>query len=516
MSIARVFSTLSTINETSGSKNKESLLRQMSKHSVAHEFMKHATDKTINLWVTAPEESACPLWKGRNEIQDIEKRWEQFKKIFLSLSKREVTGKAAQTLLMNFIGSCSNVKPYYEGRWYIAAVNRHLNIGVGPAKIQSIWPDLVSDFGVQLAKSLYDQKTGKVVPKVKAAIKLPLVMEPKLDGMNVSIVSIGNEGMGYSRRNIALPSIHRWSTAFNKALKLMNKKGFTHKDFVINGEFKSDMRQTDPKGWKSSWGKTMALCHAGVTPTGYDPADVKPYDQECLDKDLYFVIYNCYPVSIYTDEDKTWNVPYGHTSMKGSRSWLLKQIVAAMKHIDPKLRIEVIEQKIAKTWVEAKEIHDSFIEEGHEGSMIKQINDPCVLTRGVSFVKWKVYKDVDAIILGVTKGTGKYVNSGGALVVYIPEIDDIAKCTARTEEIRRWFWDNKGSVSGFNVEISADGSDDSVAKIRNPVLKRFRYDVAPASPRDVIALCHRFGIDKPISRITPAAFKAATASFIAE
>jgi hypothetical protein len=235
-----------------------------------------------------------------------------------------------------------------------------------------------------------------------------------------------------------------------------------------------------------------------------------------LDKDLYFVVYNCYPVETYTKEDQTWDCEYGHKDLKGSRSWLFNQIIKGMKHVDKDLRVYSIDQKVVHTWDEAKEAHADNLDKGHEGSMIKKINAACVLDRTVAFIKWKVYKLVDAIILGVTRGTGKYENSGGALIVYIPAVDDTAKCTARTAEIREWAWANREVISGFNVEVTADGSDDTVAKIRNPILKRFRHDVAPMSPREVVALCHRFDLPKPKSRITAVEYKKATASFIAE
>jgi hypothetical protein len=518
MSISKVFGTLAKISETAGSKKKETLLVTMQKAPIALDFFTHACDKRANLWVTAPTESSVPLWKGRSDVNDMDKRWLQFKSIFKKLTKREVTGKAAQTLLLNFISSCSNAAPHFEGRWYIAAVNRHLNIGIGDAKIRKVWPMLVSDFSVQLALSLYEQKTGKAVEKVKKTIKFPVVIEPKLDGMNVSIVDdLENDEMAWSRRNSPLPSLERWTKAFHKAMALLRKKGFKEAGFVINGEFKSDMRpETDPKNWKSSWGKTMALCHAGVTPSGYDPNDIEPYVKECLDKDLYFVVYNCYPSSTYTTEGQTWPVRYGTIEDKGSRSWIFNQIVKAMKYVDPTLRIEVIHQDVAKDWEQASKFHAKNVAEGHEGSMVKQCSEGCVLDRSTAFTKWKVYKTVDAVILGVTRGTGKYENSAGALIVYLPDIDDVAKCTARTEEIRDWAWKHKDMISGFKIEVVADGSDDDVAKIRNPVLARFRHDVSPISPREVVGLCHRFNLPKPTSRISSAEYKRATASFVAE
>lgn len=514
LSISSVFETLVKISATTKRKEKDALMSSVASSATAHEFFKLATDKRANLWVTVPNLDGI-YFKGKKQPADLDKRWKQFKELYHSLSSRHVTGAKAIEQVKTFIASCNNEAPLNEATWYAGAINRHLNIGVSDSSLKKIWPDLVSDFAVQLAESLYDQKTMQIVKKVKDAIKFPCVDEPKLDGVNASLVSFDFSGSVFSRANKAMPALQPWFDAFSSVLKSVSAKGLVPKDFVLNGEFKADLHKDDPKNWKSSWGKTIALCHAGIKAEGFDEKNIDAYSAICLKRDMYFTIYNCYPFETYSKG--SWDVRYGDVNDRGSRSWLCAQFAAAMRKKFPNLRVYVIDQELCHNVAELKKANARWLKEKAEGSMIKSCEGICELERGTYFIKWKQYAKIDAVILGVNRGTGKYANSGGTFACYLPGKDDIVNVTCRTEQVRDWAMKNKDLISGYYLEVVEDGADDDVAKTRNPILARFRNDVPPMPAPEVVKLFDRFKdklkTDKPKRRLSVSDFNQVTSSF---
>jgi hypothetical protein len=513
VNISKVFETITKIRSTTKRGAKTELLESLKRSPVAHAFFKLACDHLTNLWVISPDASTI-FFSGKRKPEDMDKRWVAFQNLFKQLSTRKITGAAAQEAVRAFIASCNNEAPFFEGECYVGAINRHLNIGVANAAISKVWPDLVSDFAVQLAEPLYNQTSGLINPKIRDYIlqSWPLVDEPKLDGVNGStIIELSKNRVVMSRSNHPFGALEPWARALEAALGAAVAKGFKFKHFVFNGEFKAVRHKDDPKNWKSSWGKSIALAHAGITATGYDPANIDEYTALCLKRDLVFTIYNCYPFETYTTG--SWDMPYGHTSIPNTRSALIKQFVAYVNKHFPDVRIQMIEQRLCHNMKELKAAHATCIANKAEGSMIKRVDKGVTLDRTADFVKWKQYRNRDAVILSVNRGTGKYKDTAGALVCYLPDIDDIAKVTCRTEEIRDWAWTNREIIAGFMLETRDDAGDDEVAKTRNPTLARFRNDVPPMPVREVITLCHRFDLPKPKSRLTIDAFNKVTASF---
>jgi hypothetical protein len=509
--LTHLFETLGKIRDTTKRKEKDAFMSSLAKSKFAKQFFTLAVDKRANLWVTAPDLKSI-YFKGKRGPVDYDHRLDEFKKLFSDLSRRRVTGSAAIKRALDFIASCSNEAPTFEATWYAGAIDRHLNIGVSSASLHKVWPDLVNDFAVQLAESLYDQKTMTVVEKVKKTIVYPCVVEPKLDGISGSLVSLVSSTTAYSRGNSAFPALRPWCDAFEQVLSQIAGRGngMIDRQFVLNGEFKADLHPDDPKNWNSSWGKSMALCHAGIKPTGYDPTTIDAYVRTCLRRDLYFTVYNCYPASLYTSE--SWDVRYGSNDEKYTRSWFSKQFVLAMRKLHPELRVDFIPQIVCSTFEEAQAANKHWVDLGYEGSMIKDCSAPCILDRGTWFIKNKQYKKVDAVILGVNLGTGKYANVGGALVCRLAS-GEKANVTCRTEAVRNWAGKNKELLAGFQLEVIADGASEQTGIIRNPILKRFRADVKPITLDKVAVWCRQFKLPIPTKQLTTAEFNRVAYSF---
>jgi len=513
--VQQLFSSLMSISTHSSKKEKESILGRLRSIPEGKKFFELATDPFGNYWITIDLDNVNLTFSGTNDAEKMTERFSGFVKLCQDLKGRAVTGDASVAAVHTFLSSCGNVAPYHEVRWYVAALNKHLNIGVAGKIISQVWPDLVSDFAVPLAESLYEQTTGAVNQDVYDFVDahFPLTQEPKYDGANGSVVSAGLKAAVSSRAEGLWPVCMRWQQVFTAALKNISAR--TKKDlseWVLNGEFKATLRDDDPKTWSSSWGKTVAMIHAGLYPTGYDPTRISPHLQKCFRRgDLEYIVYDTYPYASYATGK--WDVSYGHRSIPGTRSWWCALIVAEMKRLDPRLPVRHTEQKIVKNWDEVHAYHAELIDQGHEGSMLK-LHLPCVLDRTSQIVKYKEYEYLDAVVLYVNQGTNSNKDKGGTYTAYFPSIDDVVDVTIRTNALKSWSWENKLRLPGFRIETAQQKDKKSVAKARNPTLVRPRVDAPPMPIHEVDALCRRFKLPVPENQqMAFAAFKQAIASF---
>lgn len=512
--VQQIFSSLVLISQTAAKKEKEAILRRLKDVPEAKKFTERATDPFGNYWLTVDPDVYADKFLGQADPELFAKRFQQFNNLCDQLRNRVITGGAAERAVAGFLSSCSNVAPYQEGSWYIAALNKHLNIGVANSAIGAVWPDLVSDFAVPLAESLYEQTTGKRNDDIFAKIQLPITIEPKLDGANGSLVYATDEKGGvFSRAEGQWPALMRWQRAFKQAVKNIGARvGKDLTGWVLNGEFKASMHKEDPKNWNSSWGKTTALIRAGIKAGNYSDENISEYGRKCLDRgDLYFVAYDTYPYKAYASGE--WSVIYGHKSMPNTRSAMCASIVAEMKRVDPTLPVQHVEQYRCNTWEEIEAWHERFLDEQHEGSMIKQ-DKPCVLDRTANIVKYKKYTYRDAIVIGVNEGTNSNKGKAGTFAVYYPDTDEVGKVTVRTNALKDWVWKYKDSIAGFKIESAEQYDKLKVSKARNPTLVRPRVDVAPHPIEEVAEICRRFNLPEPKNiQMSAVNFRQAIGSF---
>lgn len=512
--VQQTLSSLTLISQTKKTTEKEAILRRLQNVEVAKTLISHAVDKLTNHWLTVDPDAFAGKFTGGQLPAELDARFAEFDRLCRRLQARVITGAAASMAVSDFLCRCSDAMPYKEGSSYIGVLNKHLNIGIANAAIQKVWPDLVSDFGVPLAESLYNQTSGNVNQDVYDAITFPVTMEPKLDGANGSIVSApAGRGGVFSRDEGQWPALVRWYKALRTALENISRR--TKKDvtsWVLNGEFKACQGEGDPSTWKSSWGKTVALVRSGIAAGTFDETKISEHARVCLDRgDLIYYAYDTYPYSAY--RTGKWAVSYGHKTIPGTRSHMCAAIVAEMRRVDPGLAIVHVEQHIANNWGEVDKLHDKFINELHEGSMLKQ-HLPCVLDRTTNIVKVKRYRYRDAVVLGVNQGTNSNKDKAGTFEVWFPDADVTGKVSVRTNELKVWAWEHKDALAGFKLEVAEQDDKLSVSKSRNPTLKRARVDVAPVPVEEVTALCRKFGYPEPTRpQLHPVLFKRAIASF---
>lgn len=129
---------------------------------------------------------------------------------------------------------------------------------------------------------------------------------------------------------------------------------------------------------------------------------------------------------------------------------------------------------LAQDHKQVLEHYRKFREMGFEGAIVKLLTGDYVPKRSYNWMKMKDVRTADVIVKGMEKGTGKYENSLGALVVDFHG-REVRVGSGLTDVDRETFWKNPDSIMGYLVEVeyhevTPDGS------LRHPRFIRIRID----------------------------------------
>ena len=120
---------------------------------------------------------------------------------------------------------------------------------------------------------------------------------------------------------------------------------------------------------------------------------------------------------------------------------------------------------------------------GYEGVMIKSLDAPYLCSRSTAWCKWKPIITVDLKIVGIQKGTGRNINTMGALVCEGTDDDKFIQVNVGsgfTDTQRSEFWVNRTQMIGRTVEVIADAitqNQNLSYSLRFPRFLRFRDDL---------------------------------------
>jgi len=130
--------------------------------------------------------------------------------------------------------------------------------------------------------------------------------------------------------------------------------------------------------------------------------------------------------------------------------------------------------------VEFKDYNKKMVEEGYEGIMIKDIDNPYECKRSTSWLKMKPFIEVSLEVKDVEEGTGR---NEGKLGAFICEGTDDGRDikvnvgSGFTDSNRDEFWNTRSTIPGQIVEVRADAitqNQDGTYSLRFPRFLRFR------------------------------------------
>ena len=360
--------------------------------------------------------------------------WEAFKELCHLLATRQLTGDDARSAIE--LALSASTKNQWND-WYRRILIKDLRCGVSEKTINKIKKGAVPIFECMLAHD------GANHEKKVAGKKL---LEPKLDGVRALLVIDAGAKTAtiYSRNGKILENFGHITKAVEDNIELFERS------IVIDGEVVS-----------SSFQALMKQVH-------------RKSDADAGDARL--MAFDVLPLSEFQKGKSVLGQKRRSALLRS-----MKPILEKIGGIDIIPQIEVdLDSAVGE--MQFKQYNKDAIESGFEGIMIKELDDPYVCKRSVSWLKQKPFIEVSLTVVAVEEGTGK--NEGRMGAVICEGEDDGKKIAVNvgsgfTDDQRTDFWAGRENLLGQVVEVRADAatrSQDSedVWSLRFPRFLRFR------------------------------------------
>ena len=360
--------------------------------------------------------------------------WDELFNLLDNLAARKLTGTAAQNQVEYFRQNSS----IWMFVVLIRILDRDARVGLGASTLNKVWPGLISCFDVMLAAQFDSDK-----------ITFPCFIEPKFDGMRMIAIETGRNNWNfYTRSGKEIESVSHEVEADLSTLANSIRGSETKSDagLMFDGELMGEsFRETMQKARKKD-----------VT---FDSANYHVFDW--MPKGCFFTLDDCFQdLPDYRSRRATLTRSFTATqSSRGTRLLLpTSYIVGSISELD--------------------RYYEAVRKTGHEGLIIKRTSGLYRPRRHHDWMKMKAEETLDLPIIGVERGTGKYANAMGALVVNHKGVPVSVGTGFSDEErdtyMKMWHMDPdslKGVLAevGFQ-EVTPDNS------LRHPRFMRLRND----------------------------------------
>ena len=360
----------------------------------------------------------------RNPIEPRE-AWKQFILSADKCSKREVTGNAAIALIQETFKQSSE----QQEKWMRKVLKKNLAIGISTKTVNKVMPGTIPTFDVALAQK-YDFK------RIKTEV---VAVEPKLDGIRCEGIVKDGEAKLYARSG---KLITNFDSTIGKDLAQLPDG--VYEGEIMGEDFTALMRQAYRKEEVNTSGTYLAVF------------DFIPLEEWMNKKS-------------YTGCDIRYREVIKRLSGKEPESTGM----TIEKSIYPNLRI-VERRYIRSDHERIKQLHDSYVDKGYEGAMIKDPVAPYSFKRDWSVMKFKAFHDVDLPVKQLLEGTGKHSGKLGSFVVDYNGVD-VQVGSGLSDALREKIWNHKEAFVGRIIEVryqevTPDGS------LRFPTFVCFRND----------------------------------------
>lgn len=407
----KVSDILNKIKSAKGTNEKKRQLKVHKENSLLRSAIKYGLDPFTPFNVVK-----VPKVKDRKTVKEEAETWLGFFEILNSLTTRTVTGNAAIDLVYSHFETVSRE----DEVWMRKILKKHLSIGVSIKSVNKVWPSFIKTFDVSLAQK-FDMK--------RISNRLDIVVEPKLDGIRCfSIVEDGHVKM-YARSGKLITNFE--DTIAPELLKMGDG---CYDGELMGQDFISLMRQAYRKD--------------DVDSTG-----------------TYLSLFDYVPLEEWKIRKSEMTCTHRFEKLLG----LFESNNVNLERVKPIKRVTTIAD-----YAEIKRLHDTFVQEGYEGAMVKMGEAPYKFGRGWEVMKLKAFHDVDLPILQLLEGTGKNSGKLGSVVVSYNGVN-VQVGSGFSDELREDIWTDKESFIDRIIEIryqevTPDGS------LRFPTFVCFRND----------------------------------------
>lgn len=332
------------------------------------------------------------------------------------LATRQLTGQAA-------LGVVAGIKDGVDRDGQILIDNiirKDLRCGISEKTINKVFKKLIPSFELMLAEPLKDAK-----------IKFPAGAEIKFDGLRCCALYDGKEVQFLSRGGKPFDTLD--FLADDVIRFLGDKPG------MLDGEVMGD-----------DFNKTIS--------------GVKRKVENELTKQVKFVIFDHLTLEEF-DSQKC-------TRTRVDRYNTLQDM------LKPELdHIRLSEMTIVHNMDEAQVFYKKCLDNGHEGAMLKNLDQVYEFKRVKGIGKMKPSETADCEIIGFEEGTGQFANALGAFIVNFNgkacRVGTGLKAAQRIE-----FWEKRSELLGSLIEVKymeiTESVEDEGGKMRHPVFVKFR------------------------------------------
>jgi len=349
------------------------------------------------------------------------RRWAKFIKLTELLSTRKRTGNAAVESCQHFFKRVTRE----EGEWYWRILAKDLKIGASVKTAVKTWPDLLPQFGCQLATKWEQQNP------------YPLIAEPKLDGIRILFVIKDGVPTAYSRNGKEYPNLQ-----------------FLGDQFVEGGNVPKGV--FDGEIFAESWNLTSSLIRK---------ENLSDEDQEALHK-IHYHVFDTVPLHHFLE--------MGSTIPQSRRRNRLEAVHASIVRNLPENNIRLVPQTIVHNEDEMMSCYQEFLGQGYEGVMLKTLEGLWEFKRTTAWTKVKPDMTLEGRIVGRTKGKGRHVGRLGAFIVQLEDGTKIHVGGGYSDKQRDEFWALGRKMQGKIMEFVVQADASSVASARFPVYRRIR------------------------------------------
>ena len=312
---------------------------------------------------------------------------------------------------------------------------KDLSIGCDAKTINSVIPDLIPNYAVQLANKYFDR------PDYWEGRRFDITT--KIDGGR--IIALKENG-----------SVSFFTRAGQKYEGLVDLEAELMKlpdGICLDGE----ITLLDPKGLssKDQYKETMKITRKDGPKTG-----------------IKMLVFDC----MSAEHFKNQSCPDTYGVRRAVLDTLFTENELKYFELLPILYIGEDTSMITKCLDEA-------IADGQEGIMINDVFAPYEFKRTWSLCKVKKMQTMDLQIVGFEEGSGKYANTLGAILVRYKNGNVVKVGSGFTDWLRSEVWNNRSKYLDVICEIQyfeETTNQDGGESLRFPIFKDFRYDKVEA------------------------------------
>lgn len=408
-----VHDTLTLLTETNSVKEKQRILKERDTP-----LLREALKAALNPFTTYGIKEVPAVAPGAQPFTDREWR------LLDELASRRLSGTAAKVAIADVL---QTLHPQ-DGDVFARIVTRDLRAGVDVSTVNKAFPGLVPVFTCMLAEPFEEKR-------VKA---WPVLVQPKLDGVRcLAVLDLTTEKAEFvSRNGLPLPALAHLGTPALDAVKRNRLAAHLGEDrIVLDGEVTA--------------GDFLATV-----------SDVRK--KKKVAEDGVLTVFDALPASAFFDSSYKVGAE--------DRLKIVEMVVSSCARVRP------IKTQRCSSVEDVYAAYNEIRAQGGEGVIVKDAQAPYVAKRSYGWMKIKDCQSLEARIVDVEKGTGKFADAAGAIVVDVDGI--LVKVgSGLADDLRREAWltyqTNPGSILGRLVEVEYHEKT-PYGSLRHPRFVKFR------------------------------------------